>query len=175
MKKDSRPWPAQPVINLIYAPEVDLHQVVEELVKAYGDIHGVSREFSFTETDYYQAEMGPSLLRRLICLGPPLAREELPGLKMTARDLEKRFAEEEKRRVNVDPGYVSLENFVLASSKNFSHRIYLGQGIYAEVTLIFERGSFRPVPWTYPFYRREAVIGFLNGVRERYYWQCREA
>ncbi len=179
MRKLSLPSPAQLVVNLIYGPDLVLEEVMEELVKAYGDINAVSREFSFTETDYYQPEMGTELLRRLVSLGLPVERDELPRLKMTAWDLEKRFAlkvhpEEERRRVNVDLGYVSLENFVLASFKNFSHRIYMGQRVYAEVTLIYKQGSFQPLAWTYPFYRRDEVIGFLNRVRERFHWQGKD-
>src|SRR3990170_1239255 len=92
MRKLSRPSPVQLVINLIYGPDLVLEEVLEEMVKAYGDINAVSREFSFTETDYYQAEMGTGLLRRLVSLGLPVERDELPRLKMTAWDLEKKFA-----------------------------------------------------------------------------------
>lgn len=175
MSKFSRPAPAQTVVNAIYSPELALDQLMEELIKVFGDINAMSREFSFTETEYYQSEMGPGLLRRLVSLGPAVEREELPRLKMIAWDLEKRFARDGGgRRVNLDPGYISLENFVLTSFKNFSHRIYLGQGVYGEVTLIFKQGSFQTLAWTYPFYRRDEVIGFLNRVRERFHWQLRD-
>ena len=73
-----------------------------------------------------------------------------------------------RRRVNLDPGYLLLERFVLASGKNFTHRIYIGQGIYADLTLMFQKGAFRTLPWTYPDYAARDMQSFLTQVRRKY-------
>lgn len=175
MRKFEVPLPAKPVVNLIYSPSVELALVVEELEKRYGSPDGISWEFPYTETNYYHKEMGPGLVRRLISFRRLQPREKLAPFKLEAAGLEKEFSDNEgNRRVNIDPGYVSLENFVLASGKNYSHRIYLGQGVFAEVTLIFRQGNYQSLDWTYPFYRRVEVRNFLLGVRERYRWQLRQ-
>ena len=75
---------------------------------------------------------------------------------------------EEKRRVNLDPGYLLLSRLVLSTFKDFAHRIYLGRGVFAEVTLIFREGSFRPLPWTYPDYAAPETIALFNKAREDY-------
>ena len=73
-----------------------------------------------------------------------------------------------KRSVNIDPGYLLYERFVLATGKNYSHRIYVGQGIYADLTLIFQKGAYRPLPWTYPDYADAPMADFLMEVRHKY-------
>ena len=73
-----------------------------------------------------------------------------------------------RRAVNVDPGYIALEHVVLGTTKGFSHRIYLGEGIFADLTLLYENGSYRRLKWTYPDYGSDQLIFLLNGWRERY-------
>ena len=70
--------------------------------------------------------------------------------------------------INIDPGYLLMERFVLATGKNYSHRIYIGQNIYADLTLTYEKGHFKTLPWTYPDYAGEPIQSFLNKVRKRY-------
>jgi hypothetical protein len=79
-----------------------------------------------------------------------------------------------RRRINLDPGYVDLSKLVLATTKNHQHRLYLGQGVYGEVTLRFTRKSFRPWEWTYPDYRSEHYVQFFNEVRNTYLEQLRK-
>ena len=82
--------------------------------------------------------------------------------------LETEFSVDQKRRVNIDPGYLVLERFVLATGKNFAHRIYLGRSIYADLTLVYRRGGFQTLPWTYPDYAAETMLKFLDQVRQKY-------
>jgi hypothetical protein len=89
-------------------------------------------------------------------------------MKLKTNDLEERWRAAQGRQVNLDPGYVGYTKLVLASTKDASHRVYLGQGIYAEATLQFVRGSFQPWPYTYRDYAEPAAIEFFNRVRERY-------
>jgi hypothetical protein len=80
--------------------------------------------------------------------------------------IEKRFSIANKRQINIDPGYLSLDKVVLATHKDYSHRLYLGKGIYGEVTLFFKDKTFNPFPWTYPDYRTHEYINFFNDARE---------
>ncbi len=163
--------PAKLIANIIYSPQTAMERVANALQDRFGGIDVASRPLPFTESDYYEREMGVGLMRRLLAFAPLIDREQLFQIKLTAMELERKFADVQgNRMVNIDPGYVTLENFVLSSGKNFSHRIYMRDGVYAEVTLVFKGGSFRPLDWTYPFYRRDEVIDFLNRVRERYRW-----
>ena len=78
-----------------------------------------------------------------------------------------------RRTVNIDPGYICLERLVLATGKNYTHRIYLSRGIYADLTLVFHRQSFRTLPWTYPDYADPSAVEVFNALRERYKAQLR--
>jgi hypothetical protein len=78
------------------------------------------------------------------------------------------YSREEKRSVNIDPGYMLQERFVLATGKNFAHRIYIGKKIYADLTLIYKKGDFEKLPWTYPDYSDKNMLSFLRQVRKKY-------
>ena len=95
-------------------------------------------------------------------------------MKLFTNNLEQEFTSQGKRQINLDPGYIDLSKLVLATTKNHQHRLYLGQGIFAEVTLRFVRKSFRPWEWTYPDYRTDHYIRFFNQVRQTYLEQLRQ-
>jgi len=101
-----------------------------------------------------------------------LAPEALASVKRQTNTLERAFASWDgqgwRRRVNLDPGYVDLAKLVLATTKDRQHRLYLGQGMYAEVTLRFTGGHFVPWEWTYPDYRTPEYLSFFDTVRQRY-------
>ena len=90
---------------------------------------------------------------------------------MKTNELETRWEVEGRRRVNVDPGILSAERLVLATGKNYIHRIYLGSGVYGDLTLIYSKGSYRPLPWTYPDYQVPETIAMFNILRKRYRMQ----
>jgi hypothetical protein len=104
-----------------------------------------------------------------------IAQSDLAGIKNTTNAIEQEFAQKDKRRVNIDPGYMLRERFVLASGKNFSHRIYIGENIYADLTLIYSKGDFRAMPWTYPDYQSPEMKEFLLRVRTKYVFDLKEA
>ena len=85
-----------------------------------------------------------------------------------SNQIEQKHSENGKRRINIDPGYLVHERFVLATGKNYTHRIYIGQGTYADLTLIYRKGGFQTLPWTYPDYGRSDMLGFLVKVRDKY-------
>ena len=128
----------------------------------------------FDRTRYYEKEMGSNLVRLFAAFRELVEMDRLPLIKLRSNEIEKQFAVEGCRRVNLDPGYLTAERIVLATGKNFTHRIYLGQGIYADLTLLFHRKSFRALPWTYPDYSDPEIIGYMNNLRRDYMAQLRE-
>jgi hypothetical protein len=99
---------------------------------------------------------------------------QLPEIKLVTNQIESQFVKGQKRFINIDPGYIVPERFVLATGKNYTHRIYLNKGIFADLTLIFQKGQFQKLPWTYPDYAANNVKNFLNNVRQHYIILMRE-
>jgi hypothetical protein len=128
----------------------------------------ISAWFTFDFTTYYKKEMGAPLSRRMVVFKPLIAQTQLAAIKQTTNAVEKKYQRQGRRRVNIDPGYLLPERFVLATGKNFTHRVYIGQGIYADLTLIYQKGAFRALPWTYPDYADRRLIDFLSLVRNKY-------
>lgn len=169
------PKPVRLMMSLIYQDRALLDSLLEELKREFGKLELIGQEFSFDHTSYYKTEMGAELIRRFVTSPDLIARDRLPSIKLLTNELEKRFSRADgRRRVNIDPGYLTLENLILATGKNYSHRVYLSEGIYADLTLIFQEGSYQPLPWTYPDYRSEEVVSLMNAVRKKYLLQLRE-
>jgi hypothetical protein len=122
----------------------------------WGPILDRSEDFAFTETAYYEKEMGPSLRRTFICHAPRLEDPaHLVERKYQAHGLENRFSTVQGRTVNLDPGYLNGHQVVIATFKDFAHRIPLGRGVFAHLEYLFRHGRPEPLPWTYPDFRRE--------------------
>lgn len=142
----------------------------ERLTVAYGPLALVSPDFPFHHTTYYEASMGTGLVKRFLTFVNLVPPDCLPDCKHFTNALEQELAHAsrwvEPRPLNLDPGLVQLGKFLLASTKDQGHRIYLGDGIFAEVTLRFEAGAFDVWPWTYSDYREPEVRAFLNEARE---------
>jgi len=142
--------------------------VVKALVEKFGPIDMASSLFPFNFTTYYDDEMGIPLFRRLIVFKPLIKQVDLVGIKLYTNALEHEYSKDGKRSVNIDPGYLLQERFVLATGKNYSHRIHIGEGIYADLTLVYTKSRFKPLPWTYPDYASENIMTFLTQVRKKY-------
>jgi len=156
---------AKLVVGIIaQGPEL-LSEAEAAVEQEFGSITRRSDVLPFDLTDYYEPEMGRGLVRRWVGLKGVVAVDRLPGLKLQSIRLEARFSVRGRRRVNLDPGLLSLHNFVLATTKDFAHRIFLHDGIRAEVTLIYQSGLFRPLEWTYADYRSETCHRFLADCR----------
>lgn len=119
-----------------------------------------------SQTDYYSVEMGDRLSRIFILFEPLLERDVLSEIKLKSNDIEIMLSVNGNRTVNIDPGYISLENVILATTKGYAHRIYIGKGIYGDLTLTYHSGTFRSLEWTYPDYGGEYIISLLNRWRE---------
>ena len=155
--------------GLLYNNSVKQNFIFKVLEEIFGDIIHTSKQFIFTETDYYDKEMGAELGRVYIAFDKLIEIEEIADTKIKTNDIEKSiFTHNGKRDVNIDPGYLTGAKVVLVTTKNFQHRIYLRKGIYAEVTLCYKKGTFTPWEWTYKDYRREESIDFFNRVRNLY-------
>ena len=167
----SHPVSPEPVcffIAFITKEKSLLNSVLPILENQLGKLIYSSDFFEFSKfTDYYNSEMGFPLFKNFLFFSSLKSPEFLVQLKHFCYKIEKDFSNEEgKRRVNLDPGYIELSKVVLSTFKNFSHRIYLGNNVYGEVTLIFKKGNFHPLPWTYPDYSANIEI-FLKA-REIY-------
>lgn len=153
-------------------PEV-LDWASGQLTAKYGQIILVSPDFPFHQTKYYDATMGTGLIKRFLVFEPIAAADCLPNVKHATIALENEIAASgqypEVRPLNLDPGLLQLGKFLLASTKDQGHRIYLRDGIFAEVTLRFHAGAFEIWPWTYADYREQAVREFLAQARQLLY------
>jgi len=145
-----------------------LGETVSEVQQRFGRIDMISPWMTFDFTNYYTKEMCRPLIRRLLSFRGLIEQRTLADIKLATNLLEDKFSVAGQRRVNIDPGYLLYERFVLATGKNFAHRIYIGSGIYADLTLIFQKGGYQSLPWTYPDYRHARMITFLMQVREKY-------
>ena len=172
----SKPQPADAVklfISAIYADDGIVKNFMEILSNHYGNIDFISTCTPFDYTDYYCEEMGSRLMRRIVFFDTLIRPEALPDVKILTNDVEERFTSDEKRRVNIDPGYISLAHLILATGKGYTHRPYLRDGIYADLTLIYIGKSFRSLPWTYPDYAEEGAIEMFNRIRAKYVAQLK--
>lgn len=147
--------------------------------QAWGAIADRSDAFQFTETDYYRATMGDALLKQFLVFERPIDPARLPDIKLQSGEWEEEYARvgghPERRPLNLDPGYLTAAKLVLASTKDHSHRLYLGRGIFAEVTLYFRQGRWQHREWTYPDYRRDDFQAFFLRVRDAWQRRVREA
>ena len=168
MSVPQEPKPAKLVIGLLMKDKGLFEPLAVELTSEYGSTDMISPWMPFDYTAYYRSELGSPLYRRLLAFETLIEQQELAAVKLTTNRLEHAYAQDLRRRANIDPGYLLYERFVLASGKNYSHRIYIGHQIYADLTLIFRKGAFETLPWTYPDYADQPIRSFLERVRKKY-------
>ncbi len=150
-----------------------LQEALRVLGKRFGPVDYESPLLPFDKTDYYEEEFGKNLKRKFYSFKRLIEAEELPRIKIFTNDLEKKFSEKKKRLINLDPGYLAPAKLVLATTKDYQHRIYYGKGIYGEVTLRYKKKSFIPWEWTYPDYRTKEYIKIFNYIRKIYMEQLK--
>jgi hypothetical protein len=166
------PPPVKLIMGLIIGSQAPVMMVRQQIEAAYGTIDLESDLLPFAATRYYEREMGPQLQRLFWSFTGLITPEMLAGIKCDTNAVEQAFALRDgqswRRRVNLDPGYMDQAKLVLATTKDRQHRLYLGHGIYGEVTLRFTGGRFEPWEWTYPDYRTPEYRVFFEMVRRRY-------
>jgi len=162
------------LISSIFSPEESLiDKVISHMVNTLGPTDWLSPPLYFDRTRYYEKEMGWPLFRRFVAFEQLIQPDHIVQIKLETNGFEHLYENSGKRSVNIDPGYISLERLVLATGKNYTHRIYLSYGIFADLTLVYQKGSFQPLVWTFKDYADREVIQWFNVLRERYKGQLR--
>jgi hypothetical protein len=164
-----KPFPTVKLITgiLISRDEIK-NALIQTLTDHFGPVDYLSDQFPFSFSSYYNTEMGTPISRFFISFKPLINPSTLARIKITTNRVEDSFRDADKRKVNIDPGILFLSRFILASTKAGVQRIPLDEGIYGEITLVYEKKTFRPVEWTYPDYRTDEYIRILNAIRELY-------
>jgi hypothetical protein len=167
MAKIKQPQKVLAIIGVIHRSDFILDEILDILSKHLGEVSLRSKVIAFTHTDYYSKEMGKNLLRQWFVFDKLVNPDYLTELKHITNKIENTFVNEAKgRKVNIDPGLITMSSLILASTKNYSHRIYIGKGIYAEVTLVYKGQKFVTLEWTYPDYRETETLKFFGKSRE---------
>lgn len=161
-----------PVLFLtgVLAAEPELFSAVRlQLEQCWGSVAATSPIWPFDHTSYYRKESGEGIQRMFLAFGGKFSREELATRKLQSNAIELDFSTQKvgssPRPVNIDPGYLAPEKLVLASCKNFAHRIYIGQGVFAEPTLLYRHGRFEALEWTFPDYAAGRYFPFFEELR----------
>ena len=174
MLQTTTPAKAKLIIGFIYKDNKYFLESAALLKKKFGAIDYTSKEINFNFTDYYAKEMGQNLKRKFISFKRLIKPGKLANIKLFCIGIEKKLARGNKRMINIDPGYLNQSRLILASTKDFSHRIYLKKGAYAEITLIYTKKRFKDLEWTFPDYRTEVYKSILNEIRRIYTSQLNE-
>jgi len=162
-----KPLPVKLFFSIFAGSEEAINKVIKELEVVYGIIDITSAFMPFDETNYYEGEFGKGLIRKLIFFERLISPEEIVKVKKHAIDIEKKYTFGEKRLVNIDPGYISLSRVVLSTGKDYTHRIYLGEGVYADLTYIYKKKEgYVNLPWTYPDYAKSDMKYFFEQARK---------
>jgi hypothetical protein len=152
---------------IMFQPQVNMQEIMDALQNSFGPVEHSYGPIAFSFTEYYKEEMGGGLLKVYLSFARPIEREALPGIKVFTNGLERDHLANGKRTINLDPGYLAQDKLVLATTKDFYQRLYLGNGIFGEVTLHFKQGRFRYFSWTYPDYNDPPFLKFLTKARAR--------
>ncbi len=171
MRKSHLPEKVKLITGLIAEDKNLFDEAFFYLERKFSKIDFKSDLLDFKNTNYYNNEIGSNLKRMFISFRRFINQETLADIKLFANRLEKKLSRNNKRTINIDPGYLTLSKLVLATTKDFSHRIYIKKGIYEEVTLLFKKDTFTELEWTYPDYRTIKYIETFNHIRRIYQTQ----
>ena len=168
MSKLRQPPPVLLFITFIFCESSPMNNCIKILEDKYGKLAFNSRDLEFSHSDYYKKEMGDGLKRKVTGFQNLIERDRLVEIKNFTSSLEEKFSADGRRTINIDPGYISEEHLILATGKGFYHRPYLGKGVYADLTLVYQQNRFRALEWTYPDYTSEDMTGFFYELRKMY-------
>jgi len=172
MARIQKPHPGRLIISTIYSSMDALADCLKVLERRFGRVQYETIEIETSQTAEYHEEMGDNLLRRFFSFEKPVSRSSLPELKAVCHKVEPMFADTVGdfvfRTVNIDPGILTPDNLVMASHREYNHRLYLRDGVFAEVALVFSRGRFMRLPWTIPDYYDNEAIEFFKRVRDSF-------
>ena len=168
---------AHPFTAVMYTSDELLTKVIKGFENRLGPVLGKGPVFHSSDfTKYYEKEFGSDIKKQFFVFQKPCVLDDFHKIKIRSNELELSLGDREKqiRAVNIDPGYLSPSKLVLFSTKNFSHRNYIGNGIYAEITMLFMHGNFKKLGWTYPDYYWENNLRFLRKMRDEIVRYSRE-
>ena len=160
--------PVKLVAGIIFKESSALAGAKSRLRREFGPIDLESQVMDFNLTDHYDAEMGTCLKKVFLSFERLILPQSLYKIKTTTNNIESRMSIKNRRIVNIDPGYIDAAKLVLASTKDYKHRIYLDKGIFAEITLSYQDNNFRPLDYTYPDYRTSQYIDIFKSIRTNY-------
>jgi hypothetical protein len=167
-RKVKTPQPVKLIVGFIAREENQIQQASIILQRHFKKIDFESALIPFTHTDYYREEFGTGLKRKFISFVRLIRAQDLPKIKLLTNQIETKLSRQGKRGVNIDPGYLDMCKLVLATTKDYKHRLYLGRGIYGEVTLFYQDKTFQAWEWTYPDYRTPAYLEIFSQIRKIY-------
>ncbi len=167
MSELKEPSRAKLIMGFLYRDESVQREALSRLTGRFGPLDFLSEARPFNYTRYYEKEMGFGLLRQTGSFLTPVHPGLLPDVKLFSNRIEQELSHDAKRRINIDPGLLSAERLLLATGKNYTHRVYLRDGVYADLTLIYQGGDFQPFPWTYPDYQDPTLLHFLRTLRAK--------
>ena len=168
------PDPVKLIVGIFLKEKAKSVPVATALMDCFGAADTISPWLLFDQTTYYEPEMGAPLFRRMFSFKRLIERTALPEIKRQTVDIEKQHTRQGQRRVNIDPGYISREHVALATGKNFSHRIYVGDGVFVDLALIYSKGLFNDLPWTYPDYAQKPMKDYLTNARRKYVYDLKQ-
>ncbi len=152
--------------GILRQPEISCETIISRLETEFGPVAEQSEEFPFYLTTYYEPEMGENLLRSFLTFEKYVSPAEQAKIKIKTNEIESEFIKNGNRKINLDPGLLTAHNLSLTTGKDFSHRIYIRDGIFAEVTLMVNKGKLAPLPWTYADYQLPKVLDFFEKQRQ---------
>jgi hypothetical protein len=177
MGKIRTPEPVKLFVGVLTSIPETVPVAEEKLKTEFGNVDTRSEPFLFDMTHYYDESMGTPIYRYFISFEKLIEPSEIAAVKVKTNDLESAFLAGYpgiERPINLDPGYVEQSKIVLASTKNFFHRILISGGIYAEVTLHYQDGAWQSLPWTFPDYKTDRYHPFFSSLRNLYRSQLGE-
>ena len=170
MSKETKQSKAVLIIACMYKAHECYEKTLLLLTKKFGKESHISEEFDFSYSNYYSKEMGDNLKKKIIVFEKMIARDDLVKAKKITDKIEINLSENDRRNINLDPAILTLENFILATNKNFTHRIFLSKNVFADLTLIYQKKKgYTSLPWTYSDYSSEPIKNFLNDTRKIFY------
>lgn len=165
MKKSSPVEPSLLFVGTLYSNKEHFITARAKLTELFGGIAMESPDINYSYSDYYRDELGWPITRRFLFFKNKTDPLTLPDIKLITNSLEEEMSADGRRKINIDPGYMTLSKVVLASTKNYSHRLYIGKGIFAEVTLVNVGGEYRPHLFTYRDYASDTVRALFGEAR----------
>lgn len=172
-----KPDPVKLIIGILASNEKTLGAAIEMIRQEFGKCDLESPTWPFTHTKYYEKETGGEILKKFITVEKLINPDKISDIKLKTNKMEEKLAGNAgglSRPVNLDPGYIEPSKLVLASTKNFSHRIYIGKKIWAEVTLVYNKGKWISFDYTFPDHKEDRYHGFFSQVREKVVEQLKE-